>query len=75
MCLKQLFYYSKWVLQVILSLTVLSKCVSGSSNFDTVFLIDCTKYCSVFIGYWIGNLMRIPKMFLRMSYSHFKWVL
>jgi len=57
MCLKQLFYYSKWVLQAILSLTVLSKCVSGNSNFDTAFLIDCTKYCSVFIGYWIGNLM------------------
>jgi len=48
MCLKQLFYYSKWVLQAILSLTVLSKCVSGSSNFDTAFLADYTKFCSVF---------------------------
>jgi len=74
MCLKQLFSYSKWVLQAILSLTVLSKCVSGSSNFDTVFLIACTKYCSVFIGYWIGNLIRILKMFLKQSFSHFKCV-
>jgi len=48
MWLKQSFSYSKWVLQAILSLTVLSYCVSGSSNFDTAFLPDCTKFCSVF---------------------------
>jgi len=58
-CIKQLFSHSKWVLQTILSRTVLSKCVSGSSNFDNFFLPDCTKFCSVFLGYWIGNLMKI----------------
>jgi len=87
MCLKQLFSYSKWVLQMILFLTVflvvqtltslfsltvsnfvvffklldkkftensknmLLNCVSGSLNFDTDFLLDCTKFCSVFLGY------------------------
>jgi len=48
MCLKQSFSYSKWVLQSILSMTVLLNCVSVSSNFDTAFLPACTKYCSVF---------------------------
>jgi len=48
MCLKLLFFYSKWVLQAILSLTVLSNCVSSSTNFDTTFLPDCTKSCSIF---------------------------
>jgi len=48
MCLKQSFSYSKWVLQAILFLTVLSNCVSGSSNFDTTFLSDCTQFFSVF---------------------------
>jgi len=43
MCLKQLFSHSKWVLQAILSLAVLSNCVFVSLNFDTVFLSDCTK--------------------------------
>jgi len=33
---------------MILSLTVLSHCVSVSSNFDTTFLSDCTKFCSGF---------------------------
>jgi len=65
MCLKQSFSYSKWVFQSILSLTVLSNCVFGSSNFDTDFIPDCTKFCSVFSGYWIENLMRIPKMCLK----------
>jgi len=37
MCLKQSFFDSKWVLQVILSLSVLSNCVSDHSNFDTAF--------------------------------------
>jgi len=51
MYLKQSFSYCKWVLQAILSLTVLS----NSSIFDTVFQ-----------DYWIGNLMRILK-FLNFS--------
>jgi len=73
MCLKPSFSHSKWVLHSILSLTVLSKCVSGSSNFDTAFLPDCTKFCSVFLGCWIGNLMRIPKMCLKLSFFYSKW--
>jgi len=28
--------------------SVLSNCVSGSSNFDTAFLPDCTKFCRFF---------------------------
>jgi len=48
MCLKQPFSHSKWVLQAILSLTVPLNCVSDSLNFDTAFLPDCTKFCSVF---------------------------
>jgi len=40
--LKHSFSHSKWVLQAILSLTVPSNCVYGSSNFDTAFLPDCT---------------------------------
>jgi len=32
MCLKQSFFHSKWVLQAIFFLAVLSYCVSGSSN-------------------------------------------
>jgi len=75
LCKKQSFSHSKWVFQAILSLTVLSNCVSGNSNFDTAFLTDCTKFCSDFLGYWIGNLMRIPKMCLKQSFSHSKWVL
>jgi len=49
---KQSFSHSKWVLHGILFLTVFSNCVSGSSNFDTAFLPDCTKLGSVF--YVIG---------------------
>jgi len=48
MGLKQSFSHSKWVLQEILSLAVLSNCVCVSSNLDTDFLLDCTKFCSVF---------------------------
>jgi len=48
MCLKQSFPHSKLVLHTILSLTVFSNCVSGSSNFDTTFLTDCTKTFSFF---------------------------
>jgi len=48
MYLKQLFSYSKWVLQAILSLTVLSNCNFGNLNFDSVFLPDCTRFCGVF---------------------------
>jgi len=47
MCLKPSFSSSKWVLQEILSLTVLANCVSANSNFDTAFLPNCTKFCSV----------------------------
>jgi len=54
MCLKLLFSYSKCVLQVILSLTVLSNCVFDSSNFDSAFLTDCGKFCSVFSFHVIG---------------------
>jgi len=53
MGLKLSFSYSKWVLQAILSLAVFSKCVFDSSNFDTAFLLDCTKFCRVFTGYWV----------------------
>jgi len=72
MCLKQSFSHSKWVLQTILSLTVLSNCVSGSSNSDTAFLPDGTKFSAVFSDYWIGNLMRIPKMCLKQSFCQSK---
>jgi len=58
-----------------LSLTVLSNTIFGSSNFDTAFLPDCTKFCSVFSGYWIGNLINISKIYLKQSFSHSKWVL
>jgi len=47
MCLKQSFCHCKWVLQAIVSLTVISNCVSVSSKFDTAFILDCTKSCSV----------------------------
>jgi len=40
MCLKESFSHSKRVLQAILSLTVLSNYVSGSSKFNTAFLPD-----------------------------------
>jgi len=73
-CLKQSFSYSKWVLQAILSLTVLSNCVFGSSNLDTAFFPDCTKFCIIFPDYWMENLMRIPKMCLKQSFSYSKWV-
>jgi len=75
MCLKLSFSYIKWVLQVILYPTVLSDCVFGCSNFDTAFLPDCTKFCSVFPGYWIEILKGIPKMCLKLSFSHSKWVM
>jgi len=48
MCLKLAFSYSNWVLQAILPITVFSNCFYGSSNFNTAFLPDCTKFCSVF---------------------------
>jgi len=46
--------------------------VFGSSNFDTPFLPDCTKVSSVFSCHWIENLIRIPKMCLKQSFSHCK---
>jgi len=48
MCLKESLSHPKLNLQAILSLTVLSNCVSVSSKFDTAFLPDCTKFSSVF---------------------------
>jgi len=58
-----------------MALTLLSNCVSGSSNFDTTFLSDCTKFCNIFSCHLIENLMGIPKMWLKPSFSHSKWVL
>jgi len=75
MCLKLSFSHYKWISQAILSLTVLENCLSDSSNIHTVFLPACTKFCSVFSGYWIGNFMRIPEMCLKLSFSHYKWIL
>jgi len=72
MCLKRSLSHSKWVLQSILCLTVRLNCVFGSFNFDINFLTDCTKFYKVFPGYWIGNLMRISKMCLKQSFSHYK---
>jgi len=46
--LKLSFSHSMVVSQAILSLTVLSNCVSSSSNFDIAFLPDCTKFSSIF---------------------------
>jgi len=40
MCLKQSFSHSKWVLQAILSLTVLSSCVSDSSSLTPLLSLD-----------------------------------
>jgi len=65
MCLKLSFSHSKWVLHAIFSLTVFSKCVSVSVKFDTAFLPDYIKFLIVFLCYWIGNSMRIPKMYLK----------
>jgi len=48
MCFNQYFSLSKWVLHAILYLTISTNCVLGSSNFDTTFLPDCTKFSSVF---------------------------
>jgi len=75
MCLKQSFFHFKWILQAILPLTFLSNCVSDSSNLDTAFLRDCTKFYSGFSRHWIRNLMSISKKFLKQSFSHSKWIL
>jgi len=64
MCLKQSVSYSKWILQAIFSLTVISNFVSGSSNFEIAFFPDCTKFLSFFQVYCIENLIRIPEMYL-----------
>jgi len=48
MCLKRSFSDSKWVLHTILSLTVLSNCVSDSSNFETAILPDCPNFVVFF---------------------------
>jgi len=72
MCLKLSFSHFKWGLLAVLALTVLPNCVSGSSNFDSTFLLDCTKFFSIFSYYLIGNLMGIPKIILKLLFSHFK---
>jgi len=74
MCLKKLFSHFKWVLQAISSLSSFQTVFLANSNFDTAFLPDCTQYCSVFSGYQIGNLMRIPKLCVKQSFSYYKWV-
>jgi len=51
------------------------KHVSGSSNSDTSFLPHCTNFCSVLLGYWIKDLMRISKMCLNLPFCNSNWVL
>jgi len=71
MLLKQSVTHSKWVLTAILSLTVLSNCVSASSNFDTDFLrLYQTFYC--FFRLLNRKLNEDSK---KQSFSHFKWIL
>jgi len=36
-----------------------------SLNFDSILLLDCTKFLSVFLGCRIENLKEIPKMCLK----------
>jgi len=70
--LKTVFFLFQADFTYVLSLTDLLNCVSEvsvSSNFDTGFLPDCTK------SRWMGNLIKIPKMCLKQSFSYFKWVL
>jgi len=54
MFLKQSFFDSNWVLQVILWLTV-SNCASGSSNFDTAFCLTVRKFVKQLFSYskWV----------------------
>jgi len=75
MCIKQSFCHYKWVLHAILFPTHFTNCIFGRSYFDTACLPYCTKWCSVFLSYQIGNLMRILKMCLKQSFSNSKWVL
>jgi len=63
--LKTVIFSLQVGLQVILSLTILSNCVSASSSFDFAFLPDYTIFFSVSLGYWIENLMAIQKMCLK----------
>jgi len=67
MCLRQSFSYSKSVLQSILSVTVLSNCISVCSNFDTTFLLDCTKlkFYSVFFKLLDRKFNEISKNVLK----------
>jgi len=49
LCLKQSFSHSKWGLQAILSLIVLSNSVSGSLNFDTpLFSLTVPNFVMIF---------------------------
>jgi len=74
MCLKLSLSPSKSFLQAVLSLTVFSNCISGSSTFTPVFSLTVSNF-EVVSCYWIGNLMRILKICLKLSFSHSKWVL
>jgi len=74
MFLKHSFSHSKWVLQEILFLTVLSNCFSGISHFDTSFLPDCTNVCSAISGYWIRTNKKFNEDFknvLKQFYRQF----
>jgi len=64
-CSKQSFFHYKWVLQAIFYLTLLSNSVSGSSNFDAAFLLDCTKFCSVFFRLLDRKFNEDSKNFLK----------
>jgi len=44
MCLELLFSPSKWVSEAILSLIVLSNCVSVSSNFELLFSLTVLNF-------------------------------
>jgi len=48
-CLKQSFSHSKWGQQAILSVIVLSNCVSGNLNFDTpLFSLTVPNFVMLF---------------------------
>jgi len=50
-------------------------CHFYSLHFDSAFFPDCTKLYNIFVGYWIGNLIRISKMCSKRFCGHYKWML
>jgi len=74
MCLKQAFFDFKWVLQAILSLSVLSNRFLTIQTLTPVFYLTF-PILSVFFFWWIINLMRIPKICLKQAFFDSKWVL